>query len=392
MSYVHINGAKNLRLATYKIMNLLQKNNLPKFLFILLVIASLFYKNNEAVSSMLIFFIVITGLVVAHELAHYFTAKIFNVKILEAGIGFPPRVMGFKFKKTLYSINLLPLGGFVKLLGEEASDEPDSLSQKSYIQRFIILFSGSFINLILPILLFSSSYMIPHEVEVGKPQITFVHQDSPAYFSGIKQGDIILSVNNREANNVQKAVQLIRINLGKDIDLKIQRGSEVIDINTKPRWSHPSNQGPTGISIASQYPFTETISMGLLEATKEGTRTTIDSFILFRNEIISWFNGNSQPEFAGPVGIAEITGDVARQGGIAPLLYLTAILSINLGILNLLPFPMLDGGRIFLLLIEILRRGKKIKPEKEALFHLSGFIIFIFFAIIITINDLLRVL
>ena len=234
--------------------------------------------------------------------------------------------------------------------------------------------------------------MIPHEVEVGKPQITFVHQDSPAYFSGIKQGDIILSVNNREANNVQKAVQLIRINLGKDIDLKIQRGSEVIDINTKPRWSHPSNQGPTGISIASQYPFTETISMGLLEATKEGTRTTIDSFILFRNEIISWFNGNSQPEFAGPVGIAEITGDVARQGGIAPLLYLTAILSINLGILNLLPFPMLDGGRIFLLLIEILRRGKKIKPEKEALFHLSGFIIFIFFAIIITINDLLRVL
>tara|TARA_B110000196_G_C21143654_1_gene665265 strand:+ start:1972 stop:3093 length:1122 start_codon:yes stop_codon:yes gene_type:complete len=373
-------------------MNLLQKNNLPKFLFILLIIFSLLYRNNEAINSMIIFFIVITVLVVAHELAHYFTAKIFKVKIIEAGIGFPPRVIGVTFKKTLYSINLLPLGGFVKLLGEEASDEPDSLSQKSYLQRFIILFSGSFVNLILPILLFTTSYMIPHEVEVGKAQITFVHQDSPAYTAGVKPYDVILSVNNREADNVQKAVQLIRINLGKEIDLKVQRGSEIMNLNVEPRWSHPANQGPTGIKITSQYPFTETVSMDFIKALKEGTRTTIDSFILFRNEIISWFTGNSQPEFAGPVGIADITGEVARQGGISPLLYLTAILSINLGILNLLPFPMLDGGRIFLLLVEILRRGKKIKPEKEALFHLTGFFIFMFLAIIVTINDLLRVL
>ena len=109
-------------------------NHLSKYLFILLALLAVIFRNTQAINSMLIFFAVITLLVVAHELAHYFTAKLFRVKIIEAGIGFPPRVFGYKFKNIIYSINLLPIGGFVKLLGEEASDDPDSLSQKSYLQ------------------------------------------------------------------------------------------------------------------------------------------------------------------------------------------------------------------------------------------------------------------
>jgi regulator of sigma E protease len=372
--------------------NMLVKNNLTKIIFLFLIVLLIIYRDIEAINSMLIFFLVITLLVVAHEAAHYITAKIFKVKIIEAGIGFPPRVIGFNWKKTIYSINLLPIGGFVKLLGEEASEEPDSLSKKSYLQRFIILFSGSFINLLLPIILFSASFMIPHEVEIGSPQITFVHPDSPAYNSGIKQGDIIMSINGREINNVQKAVKLIKMNLGKEIEIKLKRNQETLTIQETPRWAPPSGQGPTGIKIAAQYPFTETVSMNFFEATKEGAVSSLDTFILFRNEIISWFKGTSQPELAGPVGIADITGQVAREGGLSSLLTLTAILSINLGILNLLPLPMLDGGRIFLLLIEIIRRGKKINPEKEALFHLIGFFLFMFLAILITINDLIRII
>ena len=367
-------------------------NHLSKYLFILLALLAVIFRNTQAINSMLIFFAVITLLVVAHELAHYFTAKLFKVKIIEAGIGFPPRVFGYKFKNIIYSINLLPIGGFVKLLGEESSDDPDSLSQKSYLQRFIILVSGSVVNLILPILLFSIAFMIPHEIEVGNPQVTYVHANSPASIAGLKEGDIIVSINEREASNIQTAVKLIRINLGKEINLKVKRSNEIINLRATPRWSSPANQGPTGIKIAAQYPFTEKISMGFFEASQEGLRMTLDSWILFRNEIITWFNGNSQPELAGPVGIANITGEVAREGGVASLLSLTAILSLNLGILNLLPLPMLDGGRILLLFVEVARRGKKINPQKEALFHLTGFFIFIFLAIIITINDLLRVM
>ena len=125
------------------------KKNLTKFLFIILFFLALIFRNTEAINSTLIFFLVITTLVVAHELAHYFTAKLFKVKIIEAGIGFPPRVFAYKLKDIIYSINLLPIGGFVKLLGEEDSEEPGSLSQKNYLQRFIILVSGSLVNLIL---------------------------------------------------------------------------------------------------------------------------------------------------------------------------------------------------------------------------------------------------
>ncbi len=374
-----------------KIMNMIQ-NNLSKYVFILLALLAVWFRNVPAINSMLIFFAVITLLVVAHELAHYFTAKFFRVKILEAGIGFPPRVYGYKFKNIIYSINLLPIGGFVKLLGEEASEDPDSLSQKNYLQRFIILVSGSIVNLILPILLFSAAFMIPHEVEVGSPQVTFVHANSPAAIAGIQTGDVILSINERKTDNIQTAVRLIRINLGKEINFQVKRSDELINLKATPRWGPPVNQGPTGIKIAAQYPFTEKISMNFIEASKEGLRMTLDSWILFRNEIITWFNGNSQPEFAGPVGIANITGEVAREGGVASLLSLTAILSLNLGILNLLPLPMLDGGRILLLFVELARRGKKINPQREAIFHLTGFFLFIFLAIIITINDLLRVI
>ena len=367
-------------------------NHLSKYIFIILAVLAVIFRSTPAINSMLVFFAVITLLVVAHELAHYFTAKIFRVKIIEAGIGFPPRVFGYKFRDIIYSINLLPIGGFVKLLGEEASEDPDSLSQKNYLQRFIILVSGSVVNLILPILLFSAAFMIPHEIEVGNPQVSFVHENSPASMGGMQTGDIIVSINERKTENIQTAVRLIRINLGKEINFKIKRSNELIDLQVIPRWNPPVNQGPTGIKIMAQYPFTEKISMSFLDASKEGLRMTLDSWILFRNEIITWFNGNSQPEFAGPVGIANITGEVAREGGVASLLSLTAILSLNLGILNLLPLPMLDGGRILLLFIEFARRGKKMNPQREAFFHLTGFFLFIFLAIIITINDLLRVI
>ena len=138
-------------------------------------------------------------------------------------------------------------------------------------------------------------------------------------------------------------------------------------------------------------PFTETVADPPWESIPRGFDATIDSLVLARNEIVSWFKGGTTPEVAGPVGIAQTTGEIAREGGVTPLLQLAALLSINLGVLNLLPLPMLDGGRVMFLLVEVARGGRRIAPEKEALVHLVGFALFIALAVAVTFSDITRI-
>ena len=138
-------------------------------------------------------------------------------------------------------------------------------------------------------------------------------------------------------------------------------------------------------------PFTERVADPPWVSIPRGFNSTVDSMILVRNEVLSWFRGGSSPEVAGPVGLAQTTGEVARAGGVTTLLQLAAILSINLGILNLLPLPMLDGGRIMFLFIEVLRGGRRVRPEREALVHLVGFVLFIALAAIVTFFDITRI-
>ena len=354
----------------------------------------------DAVSSMLLFIGMLVVLVVAHELAHFATAKLFGIYVLEFGVGFPPRIVGRQWGDTVYSLNWTPLGGFVRLLGEELPDHPRSLAAAARWKRFIVLVSGSVVNLLLPILLFAVAFTIPHEESIGRAVIEHVVPDAPAEAAGFLSGDVIYEVGGREATNVAAAGRLIRLNLGKEIVVVVRRGQEYVTLNVEPRWTPPSGQGPTGITIRSQctfvggvgcVPFTETVSQPPWESIPAGARATLDAMILARNELVSWIKGGSSPAVAGPVGIAQTTGEVAREGGVTRLLMLAALLSINLGVLNLLPLPMLDGGRVFFLLIEVLRGGRRIAPEKEALVHLVGFIAFIALAIVITFADIARI-
>ena len=354
----------------------------------------------DAVSSMLLFIGVLVVLVVAHELAHFATAKLFGIYVLEFGVGFPPRAIGRQWGDTVYSLNWTPLGGFVRLLGEEAPDHPRSLAAAARWKRFIVLVSGSVVNLLLPILLFAVAFTIPHEESIGRAVVEQVVPGAPAEAAGFLSGDVIYEVGGRDAQNVAAAIRLIRLNLGKEIDVVVRRGQVYETLRVEPRWTPPSGQGPTGIIVRSQctfvggegcVPFTETVSQPPWESIPGGARATLDAMILARNELVSWFKGGSSPAVAGPVGIAQTTGEVAREGGVTPLLMLAALLSINLGVLNLLPLPMLDGGRIFFLLIEVLRGGRRIAPAKEALVHLVGFIAFIALAIVITFADIARI-
>src|SRR5947208_257636 len=310
-------------------------------------------------NSILPFVGMLVGLIVIHELGHYITAKIFGVKVLEAGLGYPPRAWGFTWRGTLYSINWLPLGGFVRLLGEEDPSDPQSLAAQPAWKRLIVLASGSGMNFVLPIVLFAVAFMLPRQVPVGPAIIDVVEPGSPAAQAGLQPGDHIISINGEKMKNSLDVGRQIRLNMGDTITFKIQRdvfggGTQVVTANAEARWDPPSGQGPTGIKIANLYPqFRETEQYSLLHAIPKGWTSTIDALTLARNQVISFFHGGSGPDVAGPVGIASATGDVVKEAGWKTLLDFAALLSINLAIVNILPLPMLDGWRIGFVLLAI---------------------------------------
>jgi len=352
--------------------------------------------------SLLPFVAILVVLIIAHELGHFITAKLTRVRVLEFGLGFPPRLWGKQIGETIYSVNALPLGGFVRMLGEEDPGHPASLAAKPHWVRLFVLSSGSAMNLLLPVLLFTASFMIPRAVPVGLTQITQVMPDSPAEKAGLKSGDVILAINGHQVRNTQEVGTQIRLNLGETITMGVKQQGEIKEIPVYARWSAPTyldsegkerRQGPTGIVIAPLYPgMTESEAFPPWEAIPKGVQSTVEALTLARNEVISWVKGGGAPQVAGPLGIAQATGEVVEEAGYRPLFDFAALLSINLAIINILTLPMLDGGRIMFVLLEIVRRGKRIAPEKEALVHFIGFTLIISLAVAITYFDVLRIL
>ena len=376
----------------------MRRLNLAATMLIALAIALVYAR--DAVSAALLFLGILIFLVVVHEAAHFLTAKLFGIRVLEFGVGFPPRIAGKRWGDTEYTVNWLPFGGFVRLLGEEDPTDTRSLAAAPRWQRFIVLVSGSLANLVLPVLLFAAAFSIPHEESISRAVVSSVVPGGPAAATGFEEGDVILEIDGRDSQNMSDAGRLIHLNLGKEIDVLVQRGPEFVTLRVEPRWTPPAGQGPTGITITSQctqvggqgcVPFTETVADPPWASIPRGFDATIDSLVLARNEIVSWFKGGTSPKVTGPVGIAQTTGEIAREGGVPPLLQLAALLSINLGVLNLLPLPMLDGGRVMFLLIEVARGGRRIAPEKEALVHLVGFALFVALAVAVTFADITRI-
>ncbi|MFC1873089.1 RIP metalloprotease [Chloroflexota bacterium] len=338
------------------------------------------------------FVVVLMVVVLAHEAGHFFTARAFGVKVLEFGIGFPPRLISFMRKGTRYSLNAIPLGGFVKMAGEEDPDVEGSLASKRPLPRIIVLAAGSAMNFLLPVLLFSIAFIVPHQVFSGEVVIEAVGQGSPAAIAGIEPGDKVVAINGLEMNNNQDVQRQVLLYLGKPMTLTmLKNGGAEAAVSLTPRWRPPEGEGATGITIATQNGQVNEVSVPFWDAIPRGIGECIDTYVLFKNVIISMFIGTVPVVLSGPVGIAQISGEAARAG-LSSLLEFTAFFSVNLAIINIFPLPALDGGRIVFVLLEWVGRGRRVSPRAEGLIHMAGFVLLMGVALLITYQDILRII
>jgi len=335
---------------------------------------------------------ILVVLIIAHEFGHFIAAKAFRVKVDEFGLGFPPRVLSLKRGETVYSLNAIPLGGFTKMAGEEDPTVPRSLASKRIGTRLLVLSAGSIMNIILPLLLFSIAFMVPHNLIIGKVVIEEVAPNSPAARAGIEPGDTFLSLNQKPVHNIEDLQRYIELNLGKEATIIIQHSDSTTEgVEVVPRWRPPEGQGAIGIVVRMTNATIVRQSEPAWRAAPLAVSACAETFVLFKNGLLAVATGTTPLQVAGPVGIAQITGEVAKAG-ISPLLEFAAFLSINLALINIFPLPALDGGRIAFVLLEWVRRGKRVSPKTEGLVHFIGFTALLVAIMVITYRDILHII
>ncbi len=376
----------------------------------------------------IIVFIVILGvLVLVHEAGHFFVAKRNGVRSDEFGFGYPPRIFGIyksskgqrKFilgnkpadevkdrgKNTIYSINWIPIGGFVKIHGEDGENkkDPKSFSNKSIWKRFKILFAGSGMNLVFGVLFLAVALQLglPQQVSDDDPaknakvQIASINKKSPAEEAGVKMGDIVLAVEmNEEKIKIDKVGQLqeiIKKHKGSELTFVFQRlgEKEILEKSVYLRENYPEGQGSMGVMLArvaeKQYGFFQSFWIAISAA-----YSMIATILWFLGDLIVRIFSEKPvvADVAGPVGIAVLTGQMAKMG-IAYLFNFAAILSINLAVINLFPLPALDGGRILFLLIEKIK-GSPVSQRAEGIVHTIGFFVLMGLMVLVTVKDFIN--
>ncbi len=334
----------------------------------------------------------VVALVVIHELGHFAMAKLFNVKVNEFGVGFPPKLFGYRRGETEYTLNLIPLGGFVKLEGENDPTESRSLAGKSPAVRAVILSAGSFMNAFLAVAIFTALFMVPRDVTVGDVVIEDVSANSPAAAAGLRPGDAVTHAGGQEVENIGDLASRINRNLGSDLALTFERGGRASNVSVTPRWRPPEGEGAVGVLLRMDNARVESRSYPIWEAVPRGVGQVGDVLYLTWRAISQWAFADAPAPFSGPVGIVSGSKEVVDVGGPAALFPLAALLSISLAIFNILPIPALDGGRLMFVIIEWIRRGKRIPPEKEGLVHMLGFALLITLVLVVSYSDIARLI
>jgi regulator of sigma E protease len=339
------------------------------------------------------FVLVFSLLVFVHELGHFTVAKLTGIRVEEFGFGYPPRLLTIARRgDTEYTINAIPFGGFVRMLGEEDPSHPESFAAKSKLVRATDLLAGSLMNIVLAFLLFISLGLIGFDIPTGSVAIVGVAPGSPAAKANLQEGDTILSIDGLTVQNTYDLIEYTDEKLGEEVALSIKRGEETLPIRLTPRQEPPVDEGAMGVIIQTvDIVGTDKLRYSLWEAIPMAGRMVVEVIAAIFSGVVGMIQGVVAPDIRGPVGIAMVTGEVAKSGLVA-LMQFTAFLSIQLAILNLLPFPGLDGGRLAFIALEALRGGKRVAPEKEGLFHLVGLVIMVGLLLIVSYQDVARLL
>ena len=418
-------------------------------------------------------------LVVIHEFGHYATARAMGVKVLEFGVGFPPRAFGVYTGNTpvlvdgatryvglsgpedlsrgqkikvssaengqgnlvarvielskkvargeegdepdeerlgekdllkhegkvrsvvdgslvladmLYSVNWAPIGGFVRLAGEANPNVPRSLAGKGTGTRFLVLIAGPLMNAILPLLIFTVLLMIPRDVAVGRLVIQEVGENTAASEAQVRAEDAVLQANGKDIKNRLEFTREINLNGGSQMSILVERGGQELLLHLRPRFDTESARWLVGVFPRLDDVTIVKRSEPIWEAIPNSFVNTWEMLVLVKQALGGAFGEGSSPEFSGPIGIAQVTGEITRDGGWVGWLGVGILLSINLAILNVLPIPMLDGGRIFFVVLEWARRGKKIPAHREGMVHLIGFALLMGGIVLVSVNDIGRLI
>ena len=397
-----------------------------------------------------------------------------RVKAVEAGGG------SLVLADMLYSVNWLPLGGFVRLAGENDPTVPRSLAGKGPGTRFIVLVSGSLMNAILPVVVFAVLFMVPQDVTVGRVVVAQVDPESAAAAAGLQPGDVVLEADGKPIENRFDLQRSVFLNGGSEMAWLIEREGAQQVAPVEPRFARPPGRWVVGVGIGEEQgqivlqrvardspagaaglqpgdvvlqaggrvvnraedltsaiqagedsmmewlvarhgqelpvqviprferagpptwytgvytvvadPRVESRSQPVWDAIPQGFVSTWESLVLMKQGIFGALSQGSAPELSGPIGIAQVTGEVTRDGGFIGWLTIAVLLSINLAVLNLLPIPMLDGGRLVFVVLEWLRRGKRVPAEKEGLVHLIGLVLLVSAIVVISAGDINRLI
>lgn len=364
--------------------------------------------------TLVVFIIILSVLVMLHEFGHFIMAKRAKMGVEEFGLGLPPRIWGKKFKGTIYSINWLPFGGFVRLLGEDATDKSrmakNSFQVKSLKARMYVVLAGVAMNFLLAVVIFyvvifalgfkvNLPLLIDHKfkfVEQNKQVlISEVVPNGIAEQAGIKAGDSIVAANGEKLATIEDLQKVVRSSDGNEVRLQIQNpiNNQFKEVTVTPKYNDTIKAQAIGVSLGELVVLNyQTLPQKVFAGFIHSYNTTEYSLAVF-GRLISYAIQNKDitpvsEGVSGPVGIARITSDAVAQGPIS-VLQLVALLSLNLAVMNVLPIPALDGGRFFFLVWEAVTRRKP-KPAFEKWVHTVGFVVLIGLIVIITYNDILK--
>ncbi len=353
------------------------------------------------------FFIILSILVFVHEFGHYLVARWVGVRVEEFGFGLPPRIWGKKVGETIYSLNWLPIGGFVKLAGEDEEENHKSKSKGHNIKKYFwarskkercaILLAGVTMNLLLAVGI--TTFLLTQGVPEPKTRVHIetILPGSPAQSAGLKPQDIVSEVGFTTAGQPltqkiaqpQDLINIAKAHAGEPITLYVSRGGQLLNVIITPRKTYPKGQGPIGVAISNL----EVTKYSLVSAPVQAVKINLSRAWLMLTSLggLIWGLIQLKPlsaDVAGPIGIAQVTGQAVKYGFTAVLEFVS-ILSLNLAVLNVLPFPALDGGRLAFVFLEKIF-GRKVKPAFERRAHEIGMIILLALILLISIHDILR--